>query len=79
MDKGVLSSWAISETNRFWGEKRLPVLQGLWQKASKACNPMNPKDSPRTDPQRDLFRIELQHHVDRRHPDLHRLAAQNPE
>ena len=29
---------------------------------------MNPKASAHADPQRDLFRIELQHLVDRRHP-----------
>ena len=36
---------------------------------------MNPKASAHTDPQRDLFRIELQHLVDHRHP-LVQLADQ---
>ena len=36
---------------------------------------MNPKTSAHTDPQRDLFRIELQHLVDRHHP-LVQLADQ---
>ena len=36
---------------------------------------MNPKASAHTDPQRDLFHIELQHLVDRRHP-LVQLADQ---
>jgi IS5 family transposase len=36
---------------------------------------MNPKASAHTEPQRDLFRIELQHLVDRRHP-LAQLADQ---
>lgn len=36
---------------------------------------MNPKASAHADPQRDLFRIELQHLVDRRHP-LVQLADQ---
>ena len=36
---------------------------------------MNPKASAHADRQRDLFRIELQHLVDRRHP-LVQLADQ---
>lgn len=50
----------------------MPVL---WQKHSEPCKTMNPKASAYTDPQRDLFRIELQYLVDRRHP-LVQLADQ---
>lgn len=50
-------------------------MPGLWQKQTEPCKNMKPKPSARTNPQRDLFRIELQQLVDPRHP-LVQLAAQ---